>query len=105
MAESMADRRREAREYVGLTVEDAARKLRCSSQLIEDVEGGSVHPGDLLYRLGRLYHRPPSWFRGEFRFEPDTATLQAGERLSSHDREAILDFAEFLQCSAEVNRD
>lgn len=102
-ASALAARIREAREYIGFTVADAARYLGWSPVLIDGIEDGTVTPdAGRLAALGKLYRRPVEWFRGEFQFEP-TPGLQRMLEGVKHpdDREAALDFAEFLQCMKE----
>lgn len=95
----LSDRIRQAREYVGFTVEDVAGYLGWSPVLIEGIEDGTVTPDEgRLAALGKLYGRPIVWFRGESRFEPGPGITRMLEDVKHPgDREAILDFAEWLQ--------
>ena len=98
-ADALAARIREAREYIGFTVTDAARYLGWSPVLIEGIEDGAVTPDNgRLTALGELYRRPVEWFRSEFRFEVPAWMAGQVENLHPGDREAVLEFAEFLQC-------
>jgi transcriptional regulator with XRE-family HTH domain len=94
----LSDRLLEAREYIGFTREGAAAALECSPALVAALEEGGADPGpEMLEKLGRLYRRPVTWFRGEFRFEPGPGITRMLEGVKDPgDREAILDFAEFL---------
>lgn len=88
----------EAREYMGLTLEQVAGKLGCPVQLISELETGASYPGPpVAIRLGRLYRRPRWWLCGETRFQPSRGLLRKVEGLMPGDREAVLDFAEWLQ--------
>lgn len=97
--EAIPARLREAREYLGFSVAQAAERVGCPPTLVAAMEDGTLRPGPVtLEKLGRLYMRPAEWFRGEFRFEPSRFLVCGTEGLTDGDREAMLDFAEFLQC-------
>ena len=97
--EMIPARLREAREYIGLTRDQASWHLGWMPELLEAIEAGTLRPGpEALARLGKLYMRPAEWFRGEFRFAPSRFLVCGTEDLTGGDREAMLDFAEFLQC-------
>jgi transcriptional regulator with XRE-family HTH domain len=100
----LAARIREAREYLGLSTAQAAERLRCAAMLLEAVEAGTADPGpEFLAKLGKLYMRPVEWFTGGWRFEPSPGLLRMAEGVRHPgDREAVLDFAEFLQCKKET---
>jgi transcriptional regulator with XRE-family HTH domain len=90
-------RLREAREYVGLTREDAAGALGCTPLLVESMETGeAVLFPEMLRRLARLYRRPAEWLCGQSGFQPSAGQLRLVENLGDGDREAVLDFMEFL---------
>lgn len=96
----LSDRLREAREYLGFTRDQVADALHCSPILIAGLEEGGVEPFEgFLVKLGKLYCRPLEWFRGESKFQPSPELLRHLEnpRLTDGDREAVLDFAEWLQ--------
>lgn len=87
-----------AREFIGFTLSEAADALGWAVTELSRLEGGgSTITGEQLRRLSRLYRRPWQWFTGEFQFEPGPEVLRMVEGLSDFDREAVLDFAEFLQ--------
>jgi transcriptional regulator with XRE-family HTH domain len=95
---AVPDRLREAREYLGFTREDTAAALRCSPLLIEALEAGTADSrAEMLERLAAFYRRPVSWLCGVSDFQPSPEMLRKVEGLSAGDREAILDFAEWLQ--------
>jgi transcriptional regulator with XRE-family HTH domain len=99
-----AGRLREARVYLGFSVEQAAERLGCAPMLLEAIEAGTADPGpEVLAKFGRLYMRPVEWFTGGWRFEPGPGLLRMAESVRHpDDREAALDFAEFLQCKKET---
>ena len=87
----------EAREYLGFSVDQVARALSCSPLIIEAIEAGEAKlPGEMLRKLSRLYRRPVAWLQGEVLFQPSPELLREIENLTPGDREAILDFHEFL---------
>jgi transcriptional regulator with XRE-family HTH domain len=102
--DGLAARTREAREYLGFSVAQAAEHLSCAPMLLEAIEAGTADPGpEMLAKLGKLYMRPVEWFTGEWRFEPSPGLLRMAEGVRHpDDREAALDFAEFLQCKKET---
>lgn len=88
----------QAREYVGFTVEQVAAALDCAPLAIAMLEAGTAAPDEtMLERLARLYRRPVTWLQGETTFRPSPNLLRKVENLHPGDREAILDFAEWLQ--------
>ena len=100
----LSSRIREAREYLGVPVAEIARVLGWEPAALERIEAGSTKiTGEQLRRLSRLYRRPVTWFTGEFRFEPGADLLRQVEGLSERDRGEILEFAEYLQCAAQVS--
>ena len=95
---ALADRLREAREYLGLSEEQAAESLRWSVHLLRGFEGASYGPSPAeLGKLAKLYRRPVDWFSGDWEWTPSPELLRRVENLGEGDREAMLDFAEFLQ--------
>ena len=93
-------RLQQAREYLGVSHEQAAEALGWPvATLVQLEQGDTTITGEQLRKLSRLYSRPPGWFTGEFEFEPGADVLRMVENLTEGDREAVLDFAEFLQCA------
>ena len=72
MASVRAARLREAREYLGLSQEAAARACGWDTDRIITLEDGSGGPmtGLELRKLARLYRRPVGWFTGEWEWRP-----------------------------------
>ncbi len=101
---ALAARIREAREYLGFSVPQAAERLGLHPVFLRQLEDAEVDPpGPLLARIAKLYMRPVEWFTGGWRFEPSPGLLRMAEGVRHPgDREAILDFAEFLQCKKET---
>ncbi len=96
-----ADRLREARVYLGFSQDDVATIIECERSRFDDIEAGRQQiTGEELRKLSRLYRRPVKWLCGETTFQPDPEMLRQlheNPRLTERDREAVLDFAEFLQ--------
>ena len=94
----LAVRLREAREYVGLLQEDAARALGIPRASVSMLESGKRRVSSLeLRRLARLYRRPVGWLLGdEVEIDPSTPLFRATDALSDEDKEQVLRFAEFL---------
>lgn len=87
-----------AREYLGFSPEQVAGKLECTVGELAVIEDDTTPvSGERLRQLSRLYRYPVAWFCGETRFEPDEAIVRILEGIRDEgDREAVLDFAEFL---------
>lgn len=104
----LGKRLREAREYVGITQEEAAAHLGIRRSAISEMEAGKRGVGALeMKSLASLYERPTSWFTGEI--EPqvpeDVAFLaRTVSDLSENDRGELASFAEFLRSRAKVTK-
>ncbi|MCY3963357.1 MAG: helix-turn-helix domain-containing protein [bacterium] len=95
----LAQRLREAREYIGLLQEDVAAALDIPRASVSAIESGKRRVSSLeLRRLGRIYRRPVAWLLGEEGAEVDmnAPLYRATEALSDQDKEQVLRFAEFL---------
>ena len=103
--EQIAQRLREAREYLGLSqgvVADAIGVPRPSISMMES--GQRKVSADELRKLAKLYRKPYEYFLGEEvvgeaaeSSESVTALFRATEYLSENDRRQVLRFAEFLR--------
>ena len=96
---ALAQRLREAREYIGLLQEDVATALDIPRASVSAFESGKRRVSSLeLRRLGRLYRRPVAWLLNEegAELEADAPLRRATEALSDHDKEQVLRSAEFL---------
>jgi transcriptional regulator with XRE-family HTH domain len=106
--ETLGDRLRAAREYVGMKQEEVARYLGIPRTALSNIEGGQRKVDALeLARLAKLYQRPASWFT-----EQGTATdsewpaevahvARAAAALSSQDQQELARFADFLKSRAK----
>jgi transcriptional regulator with XRE-family HTH domain len=109
----LSDRLREAREYVGLTQDDVARKLGIPRSALSHMESAARKVEALeLTQLAKLYQRDLAWFTGErlgaAKVSKDVAYLaRAAEDLSPKDRAELSRFADFLKSRArsKANRD
>lgn len=101
----LANRLREAREYLGLSQEDAARHLGIGRAAISLIESGDRKVDAIeLANLAKLYQRPVGHFTGEdVGAEPPQLELlkRAAATLSTKDRDEVVRFAEFLRDRAK----
>lgn len=108
-AVQLGKRLKEAREYVGITQEEAAIHLDVRRSAISEIEAGKRGVGALeMKRLASLYQRPTSWFTGEVELPvpEDVAFLaRTVNALSENDRSELANFAEFLRSRAKVAKD
>lgn len=97
---AIAERLREAREYLGLSQQEVAAALELPRSAVSLIETGQRGVDSLeLKALARLYQRPIGHFTGE---EPqpmggDVAILARQiSKLSEQDRDELLRFSEYL---------
>ncbi len=105
VTEQIAQRLREAREYLGLSqgvVADAVGVPRPSISMIESDQ--RKVSADELRKLAKLYRKPYEYFLGEEivdetaeSAESVTALFRATKDLTENDRLQVLRFAEFLR--------
>ncbi len=107
--QTLGERLRVAREYVGLKQDDVARHLAIPRSALSHIEAGQRKVDALeLARMAKLYQRPVSWFTGEE--NPPEAELpdevahvaRAAASLSSQDRQELARFADFLKSRAKT---
>jgi transcriptional regulator with XRE-family HTH domain len=107
--QTLGERLRIAREYVGLKQDDVARHLSIPRSALSHIEAGQRKVDALeLARMAKLYQRPVNWFTGED--NPPEAELpeevahvaRAAASLSSQDRQALARFADFLKSRAKT---
>ena len=106
--QSLGERLRTAREYVGLKQEDVARHLSIPRSALSHIEAGQRKVDALeLARMAKLYQRPVSWFTGSQ--DPSTElpedvahVARAAASLSSQDRQELARFADFLKSRAKT---
>ena len=107
--QALAERLREAREYMGLKQEEVARHLGIPRSALSNVEAGQRKVDALeLTRLAKLYQRPVSWFTGEDglidkEMPAEVAHVaRAAASLSNQDRQELARFADFLKSRAKT---
>ena len=107
--QTLGDRLRIAREYVGLKQEEVAQHLNIPRSALSNIEAGQRKVEALeLSRLAKLYQRPHSWFTGddvvtEDEFPAEIAHVaRAAAKLSSQDRQELARFADFLRSRART---
>lgn len=102
----LGKRLKEAREYVGITQEEAATHLKVRRSAISEMEAGKRGVGALeIKSLAALYERPTSWFTGEVEPQvPEDVVFLARtvSDLSENDRGELANFAEFLRSRSKV---
>lgn len=107
-AAQLGKRLKEAREYVGITQEEAASHLKVRRSAISEMEAGKRGVGALeMKSLAALYERPTSWFTGEVEqhMPQDVAFLaRTVSELSENDKGELASFAEFLRSRSKVTK-
>lgn len=104
----LAERLREAREYVGLSQEEVAKHLGVPRTAVTNMEMGQRKVDALeLKKLAGLYKRPVGYFTGESEvgrdLPNDVAVLaRAASSLSARDREELARFAEYLRARSQA---
>src|SRR5262245_55919780 len=96
----LAERLREAREYLGLSQETVAAKTGIPRPAISAIENAKRKVEALeLQALARLYKHPVDYFLGGTPEVPETVRAIAREAtsLTDRDREEVLRFAQFLK--------
>jgi transcriptional regulator with XRE-family HTH domain len=107
--QTLGDRLRTAREYVGLKQEEVARHLSIPRSALSNIEAGQRKVDALeLTRMAKLYQRPVSWFTGEDGIGSEELPAEvahvarAAASLSSQDRRELSRFADFLKSRART---
>lgn len=98
----LANRLREAREYLGLSQEAVAQRLGIPRASVSAFESGRRRVTSIeLQRLARLYRTPVSRLLDEDESaDPvETALFRTATTLSDEDRRQVLRFAEFLKAA------
>ena len=98
--QELADRLREAREYLGLPQQLVADRTGISRVAISAIENGRRRVEAIeLERLARLYRHPIGHFLGAEEADPPGVLALAREArtLSESDRQEVLRFARFLR--------
>jgi transcriptional regulator with XRE-family HTH domain len=107
--QALAEKLRQAREYVGLKQEDVAKRLNIPRSALSNVEAGMRKVDALeLSELAKLYQRPIAWFTGEEAGAADELPAEvahvarAAASLSQQDRQELARFADFLKSRAKT---
>lgn len=105
--QTLGDRLRQGREYVGLKQEDVAKHLSIPRSALSHIEAGQRKVDAIeLTRMARLYQRPVSWFTGDDATpgaelpEEVAHVARAAASLSLQDRQELARFADFLKSRA-----
>jgi transcriptional regulator with XRE-family HTH domain len=106
--QQLAERLREAREYLGLSQEEVAQQMGMLRPAISQIENGNRRVDAIeLGKFAKLYQRPVSFFTGEEAVgeAPQIEMLKrTAEELSDKDREEVLRFAEFLRARSSQDK-
>jgi len=103
---NMGTRLREAREYLGLSQEEAAKAVGLTRSAISLIESGQRKIDALeLKKLAELYRRPVIDFTGNEEVDAPTPEriqhlARAASKLTDSDQAELLRFAEFLSARA-----
>jgi transcriptional regulator with XRE-family HTH domain len=98
--EALAERLREAREYLGLSQEFVAKHTGISRAAVSAIENGKRKVEAVeLTALASLYKYPVTYFLDGALEEPAAvrAIARAAATLTDTDREQVLQFAQFLK--------
>ena len=97
------DRLREAREYIGLSLDFVAANMRCQVAHLQALEQGDYLPDTQeIARLARLYCCDPAWLTGmsdddQAETLPDTISVVLNHAyMTELDRAEVLRFYHFL---------
>ncbi len=108
---TLANRLREAREYLKLSQDEVARIVGIPRSAMSLIENGQRKVDALeLKRLAKFYGRPVSHFTGDeagvaSELSAEVAHLaRSASALSQRDREELARFAEFLRTRSEDGR-
>lgn len=100
----LAEKLKEAREYLGFSQEDVAKFLGIARSALSNIETGQRKVDAFeLKKIAQLYKRPVTYFTGqgdeaEPRFAADVAHLaRKAAALSPQDREELARFADYLR--------
>jgi transcriptional regulator with XRE-family HTH domain len=103
----LGTRLKEAREYLELSQDEVAKALALPRSAISLIETGQRKVDAIeLKKLAVIYQRTVGYFTGEEGAPaPMSETVQhlarAASKLTDHDREELLQFAEFLQARGQ----
>ncbi|MEW5686189.1 MAG: helix-turn-helix transcriptional regulator [Pseudomonadota bacterium] len=107
--QALAEKLRQAREYVGLKQDDVAKRLNIPRSALSNIEAGQRKVDALeLSELAKLYQRPIAWFTGEEAASTEELPAEvahvarAAASLSQQDRQELARFADFLKSRART---
>jgi len=106
--ERLAERLREAREYLGLSQEFVAQQTGISRVAVSAIENGKRKVEAVeLTALATLYKYPVTYFLDGALEEPASvrAIARAATTLTDRDREQVLQFAQFLKAYGQSKSD
>lgn len=100
--EALGQRLKNAREYLGLSQEDAGKVVGLTRTAITKIENGSRKVDAIeLAAFAKLYRQPLATLSGEEEAVPLSEKVKALARtasdLSAKDQEALVKFADFLR--------
>jgi len=103
--EDVGARLKSAREDLGLTQEEVAKRLDISRPAVSLIESGKRPVNSMeLNALAKLYHRPLEWFlAGELK-QDDLVVLLRAEQIREVEYAQLLDFKNLLEQYAELER-
>lgn len=104
--EMIIKRLKDAREYLGISQEEAAKALKISRSAISLIETGDRKIDSLeLMGLSKLYQRPIAYFTEDdysVDLDPEAAVFARKlSAMSDKDKKEIMRFAEFLESKGE----
>jgi transcriptional regulator with XRE-family HTH domain len=103
--EILARRLREAREYLGLTQDVAAKALGLARPAYTNIEAARQSiTAPQLASLARLYRTTPNMLLGVEEYAPPADLVAATADLSEQDRQQVLRFAQFLKHAGVPNK-
>lgn len=108
--ESLGERLRQAREYLGFSQEEIAAHIGIPRSALSMMETGQRKVDALeLTRIASIYKKPVGYFTGEFAVETDDPAVvvhvqhlaRKVAELSPSDREELSRFADFLRARTD----
>jgi transcriptional regulator with XRE-family HTH domain len=107
---AIAEKLRQAREYVGLSQDEVASRLAIPRTALSNIETGQRKVDVIeLRKLADLYRRPVSYFAGD----ADPAEIpgqvqhlaRTASKLSSNDLQELSRFADFLKSRSSIEEE
>lgn len=106
----IAEKLRQAREYVGLSQDEVAGRLAIPRTALSNIETGQRKVDVIeLKKLAALYRRPVSYFAGDADPSEIPAPVhhlaRTASKLSSNDLQELSRFADFLKSRSSIEED